>query len=144
MKPEKHGAAAVKRKPDSADWTIDQGWERYTAEEHAVWKTLFERQSKLLPGRACDEFVQGMRELPIGADQIPDFRRLSDVLMKRTGWQVVAVPGLVPGRRVLRPPRQPPLPGRPVHPQAGPARLPRGARRLPRRLRPRAAADASR
>jgi phenylalanine-4-hydroxylase len=27
---------------------------------------------------------------------IPDFRRLSDVLMKRTGWQIVAVPGLVP------------------------------------------------
>jgi hypothetical protein len=37
-----------------------------------------------------------MRVLPIGADQIPDFRRLSDVLMKHTGWQVVAVPGLVP------------------------------------------------
>ena len=37
-----------------------------------------------------------MRALPIGADQIPDFRRLSDALMKATGWQVVAVPGLVP------------------------------------------------
>jgi phenylalanine-4-hydroxylase len=37
-----------------------------------------------------------MRDLPIGADQIPDFRRLNDVLMKHTGWQVVAVPGLVP------------------------------------------------
>ena len=79
-----------------ADWTIDQGWEQYSASEHAVWKTLFERQTRLLPGRACDEFVQGMRELPITAEQIPDFRRLSEVLMKRTGWQVVAVPGLVP------------------------------------------------
>ena len=79
-----------------ADWTIDQGWESYTAEEHAVWKTLFERQTRLLPGRACDEFVQGMQELPMSAEQIPDFRRLSDVLMKHTGWQVVAVPGLVP------------------------------------------------
>ncbi|MEO8058243.1 MAG: phenylalanine 4-monooxygenase [Burkholderiales bacterium] len=78
------------------DWTIDQGWERYTATEHAVWKTLFERQTRLLPGRACDEFVQGMHALPIGPEQIPDFRRLSDVLMKHTGWQVVAVPGLVP------------------------------------------------
>jgi phenylalanine-4-hydroxylase len=78
------------------DWTIDQGWERYSAEEHGVWKTLFERQTRLLPGRACDEFVRGMAELPIGADQIPDFRRLSDALMQRTGWQVVAVPGLVP------------------------------------------------
>jgi phenylalanine-4-hydroxylase len=94
---EKHGlAAADASPPERADWTIDQGWERYTAEEHGVWKTLFERQGRLLPGRACDSFVRGMGELPIGPDEIPDFRRLSDALMKRTGWQVVAVPGLVP------------------------------------------------
>jgi phenylalanine-4-hydroxylase len=79
-----------------ADWTIDQGWDQYTPAQHAVWRTLFERQLKLLDGRACDEFVRGMRALPIGAEQIPDFRRLSDSLMQATGWQVVAVPGLVP------------------------------------------------
>lgn len=79
-----------------ADWTIDQGWADYTPAEHAVWRTLFERQTRLLPGRACDEFVAGMQALPIAADQIPNFDALSEVLMKRTGWQVVAVPGLVP------------------------------------------------
>jgi phenylalanine-4-hydroxylase len=79
-----------------ADWTIDQGWDQYTPAQHAVWKTLFDRQLALLQGRACDEFVRGMRALPIGAEQIPDFRRLSESLMKATGWQVVAVPGLVP------------------------------------------------
>lgn len=95
--PVKHGAAAGDAgRPASADWTVDQGWSHYTAAEHAVWKTLFERQTRLLPGRACDEFVQGMHALPIGPEQIPDFARLSDVLMKHTGWQVVAVPGLVP------------------------------------------------
>jgi phenylalanine-4-hydroxylase len=93
----KHGlAAGADAAPTRADWTIDQGWANYTAAEHATWKTLFERQTKLLPGRACDAFVQGMAALPIGADAIPDFRRLSDALMRRTGWQVVAVPGLVP------------------------------------------------
>jgi phenylalanine-4-hydroxylase len=93
----KHGfAAGDVGRPERPDWTIDQGWENYTAEEHAVWKTLFERQTKLLPGRACNEFARGMEALPIGADEIPDFRRLSDVLTKHTGWQVVAVPGLVP------------------------------------------------
>ncbi len=93
----KHGlAAGAHAAPARADWTIDQGWARYTAAEHATWKTLFERQTKLLPGRACDAFLQGMAALPIGADQIPDFRRLSEALMRRTGWQVVAVPGLVP------------------------------------------------
>ena len=91
--PVKHDDAGAVR---ASDWTIAQGWEAYAAAEHAVWKTLFERQSRLLPGRACDAFVAGMRDLPIGADAIPDFRRLSEVLMRRTGWQVVAVPGLVP------------------------------------------------
>jgi len=95
--PPKHGAAAgAAQAPQRADWTIDQGWEHYSAAEHALWRRLFDRQSRLLPGRACAEFVRGMRALPIGADQIPDFRRLSEVLLRHTGWQVVAVPGLVP------------------------------------------------
>ena len=93
----KHGlAAGDAAAPDRPDWTIDQGWANYTPAEHAVWKTLFERQTKLLPGRACDEFVEGMKSLPIGAEHIPNFLELSEVLMQRTGWQVVAVPGLVP------------------------------------------------
>jgi phenylalanine-4-hydroxylase len=91
----KHGAAAGFQ-PEGADWTIDQDWDNYTAQEHAVWKSLFERQSRLLPGRACDEFIAGMQRLPIDASQIPDFRQLSEVLMRHTGWQIVAVPGLVP------------------------------------------------
>jgi phenylalanine-4-hydroxylase len=79
-----------------ADHTIDQGWANYTAQDHATWRTLFERQSGLLQGRACDAFMQGLRDLPISADTIPDFRALNEVLQPRTGWQVVAVPGLVP------------------------------------------------
>ena len=78
------------------DWTIDQNWEAYTAEDHRIWKALYDRQSGLLPGRACDEFVDGMQRLAMDSEKIPDFRRVNDVMMKRTGWQVVAVPGLVP------------------------------------------------
>lgn len=78
------------------DFTIDQGWGRYTPDEHRVWRTLYERQTQLLPTLACDAFVQGMQALPISADGIPNFLELSEVLKARTGWQVVAVPGLVP------------------------------------------------
>ncbi len=92
----KHGMADPDLAAPSPDWTIDQGWENYTAEEHGVWKTLYERQIKLLENRACDEFVAGMHALPMGPDEIPNFKKLSEVLMKKTGWQVVAVPGLVP------------------------------------------------
>jgi phenylalanine-4-hydroxylase len=93
----KHGLAAGQAgRPENPDWTVDQGWAHYSAAEHATWKTLYERQSRLLPGRACAAFVQGLRDLPMGAEQIPDFRRLNAVLRQRTGWQLVAVPGLVP------------------------------------------------
>ncbi len=93
----KHGAAATgAARPQRADWTIDQGWANYSAQDHAVWRTLFEGQSALLPGRACDAFVDGMRRLPMEANTIPDFRALNEVLLPRTGWQIVAVPGLVP------------------------------------------------
>jgi phenylalanine-4-hydroxylase len=92
-----HGLAAGQiARPPSADWTIPQDWSSYTAAEHAVWQTLFERQTALLPGRACDEFVAGMRDLPIRPDRIPHFGELNEVLKPRTGWEIVAVPGLVP------------------------------------------------
>jgi phenylalanine-4-hydroxylase len=94
--PTKHGLLAGDAAPHHADWTIDQGWEAYTPAQHAVWKTLYERQARLLPGRACAEFLAGVGALDIAADAIPDFRRLSEVLMRHTGWRVVAVPGLVP------------------------------------------------
>ncbi|MFV0922549.1 phenylalanine 4-monooxygenase [Sphingomonas parapaucimobilis] len=79
-----------------ADWTIPQGWDRYTAEEHATWDTLFARQSKLLPGRASEAYLRGLDVLKLSRPGIPDFEELSDRLMTLTGWQVVAVPGLVP------------------------------------------------
>lgn len=80
----------------SSDWTIEQKWTDYTPQEHAVWKTLYDRQMALLPGRACGAFVEGMKQLPIDGTQIPNFSALNDVLLPHTGWQVVAVPGLVP------------------------------------------------
>jgi phenylalanine-4-hydroxylase len=93
----KHGlASAAELTPQRPDWTVDQGWDHYTAQEHAVWKTLFERQTQLLPGLACDAFVEGMKNLPMTANCIPDFVQLSEALQSATGWQVVAVPGLVP------------------------------------------------
>lgn len=80
----------------SADWTIPQGWEHYTAEDHATWDTLFARQSKLLPGRASEAYLRGLDVLKLSRPGIPDFKELSERLMTLTGWQVVAVPGLVP------------------------------------------------
>jgi phenylalanine-4-hydroxylase len=88
----------LERPPEGAasDWTIPQNWRAYTAEEHATWDTLFERQAKLLPGRASQAYLNGLDALRLSESGIPNFEELSERLMKLTGWQVVAVPGLVP------------------------------------------------
>ena len=88
----------LERPPEgaAADWTIPQGWDRYTAQEHATWDTLYSRQLKLLPGRASDAYLRGLEQLKLSDAGIPNFEELSDRLERLTGWRVVAVPGLVP------------------------------------------------
>jgi phenylalanine-4-hydroxylase len=80
----------------AADWTVPQNWEAFTAAEHGVWDTLFARQSEMLPGRAADAFLRGVDMLKLSRPGIPDYHELNARLMSATGWQVVAVPGLVP------------------------------------------------
>jgi len=90
-------ADSLIRPPEAAgDWTIPQAWDRYTAEEHATWDTLFARQAAMLPGRAAREFLDGLDMLHLSRPGIPNFQELSEKLGKATGWSVVAVPGLVP------------------------------------------------
>src|SRR5437867_11226489 len=78
------------------DYSVEQNWQSYSEEQHAIWRLLFERQQRLLVGRACREYLDGLRGLGVAADGIPDFRGLSDILDRSTGWRIVAVPGLVP------------------------------------------------
>ena len=80
----------------AADWTVPQAWERYGADEHAIWDLLFARQARQLKGRAASAFLRGLDVLHLSKPGVPDFRELSDRLGALTGWQVVAVPGLVP------------------------------------------------
>jgi phenylalanine-4-hydroxylase len=88
----------LERPPEgaAADWTIPQGWDRYTAQEHQTWDTLYARQLELLPGRASDAYLRGLEQLKLSDAGIPNFEELSDRLEALTGWRVVAVPGLVP------------------------------------------------
>lgn len=78
------------------DWTIPQDWEAFSPDEHAMWDRLFARQCEMLPGRAAAAFLRGVDVLKLSRPGIPDYRELNARLMAATGWQVVAVPGLVP------------------------------------------------
>ncbi|MDE4919878.1 phenylalanine-4-hydroxylase [Cupriavidus metallidurans] len=78
------------------DFTIAQPVHRYTDTDHAIWRKLYDRQASMLQGRVCDEFLQGLATLGMERNRVPEFDQLNETLMRATGWQVVAVPGLVP------------------------------------------------
>jgi len=82
--------------PRASDWTISQDWPSYSKKEHERWNRLFARQQKLLPGRACEAFLEAQAHLELSASGVPDFADLSRRLSGLTGWSVVAVAGLIP------------------------------------------------
>ncbi len=77
------------------DYTCEQDWARYSPQDHDTYRRLHERQARLLPGRACDEFIAMLPSLG-AADRIPRFEEINDRLYRATRWEIVAVPGLIP------------------------------------------------
>ena len=77
------------------DFSVEQDWGRYTEEEHALYRRLFERQSKLVPRYACAEWIAAIAGLD-ASREIPRFDQISRKLKGKSGWEIVAVPGLIP------------------------------------------------
>lgn len=77
-------------------YVVPQGWEHFTAEDHAVWDLLFARQVELLGTRVVSEFLDGIDLLRLSHPGVPELAELNAILEPRTGWRTVAVPGLVP------------------------------------------------
>ena len=68
----------------------------FTPVEHGTWSTLYKRQKEILKGRAVDMFMDSLSTLGISEKGVPQLSEINSILQKRTGWQVVAVPGLIP------------------------------------------------
>ena len=79
----------VARKPDS------RGIINYPDEEHRIWQLLVERQLDVLPLRACQEYLDGLEQLNLPRDRIPQLTEINRVLEPATGWQVERVPALI-------------------------------------------------
>nr|WP_314858209.1 phenylalanine 4-monooxygenase [uncultured Undibacterium sp.] len=94
---EKSNGAALRGDYEHMDahYVVQQDWAAYTEEEHDLWRKLYQRQAALLPGRACDEFIEALAKMDISAG-IPVFEKTSKALFAATGWTIVAVPGLIP------------------------------------------------
>ena len=53
------------REPD------DSGFIHYPEAEHQVWNTLITRQLKVIENRACQEYLDGIEQLGLPLERIP-------------------------------------------------------------------------
>lgn len=74
---------------------LAQHYDQYTAQDQLVWKVLFDRQTALLHKRACSAFAQGLKRIGFHRNAIPKFEEVNERLQAYTGWELVAVPGMV-------------------------------------------------
>jgi phenylalanine-4-hydroxylase len=80
----------VARQPD------ESGFIHYGEAEHQVWNTLITRQLKVIEGRACQEYLDGIEQLGLPHERIPQLDEVNRVLHAATGWRVTRVPALLP------------------------------------------------
>ncbi|MCU0926530.1 MAG: phenylalanine 4-monooxygenase [Hydrogenophaga sp.] len=101
VEPVVYGASTRPPRGDYArardDYTCEQNWAAYTEADHNTYRRLYERQSALLPGLACDAFIKALPWMG-ASDRIPRFDEINQRLKPATGWELVAVPGLIPER----------------------------------------------
>lgn len=79
----------------AADYTCDQDFDAYTREEHSLYTRLYRRQLTQLKKFACDPFIESLNALDANG-AIPRLAEVSERLYRKTRWQLVAVPGLIP------------------------------------------------
>jgi phenylalanine-4-hydroxylase len=76
---------------------MDQAYHQYTQADHQMWRQLFERQMKILPGIASSAYLDGIEKVGFVAEHIPEFEvETNPLLSALTGWEVYVVPGLIP------------------------------------------------
>jgi phenylalanine-4-hydroxylase len=83
--------------PLAASFLIQQDWPAYGADQHEIWTELCARRMTQLHDHACAEYLDGMQAINLQLNQMPDFRRINKLLTPRTGWQLTAVSGFMPG-----------------------------------------------
>ncbi|MCA9515700.1 MAG: phenylalanine 4-monooxygenase [Myxococcales bacterium] len=77
---------------------IPQRWDRYTAENHEVWGTIFRKRMAQLARDGSRVFLEGAETIALSADAIPRLETVNDALSGSTGWQSYGVPGYLPAK----------------------------------------------
>jgi phenylalanine-4-hydroxylase len=77
------------------DLVIEQPYNEYTAQDHAVWRYIMRQNVHYLPKVAHGSYLEGLRKTGISTDTIPRMYGMNRIL-KEIGWAAVAVDGFIP------------------------------------------------
>ncbi|NTV83016.1 MAG: aromatic amino acid hydroxylase [Bacteroidales bacterium] len=74
---------------------IDQPYNDYTAQDHAVWRYVMRQNVRYLGKVAHGSYLEGLNQTGISIDRIPHMYGMNRIL-KEIGWAAVAVDGFIP------------------------------------------------
>ena len=74
---------------------IDQPYNSYTAQDHALWRYVMRQNVDYLSKVAHKDYVPGLKATGIGIERIPEMYGMNRIL-KEIGWAAVAVDGFIP------------------------------------------------
>lgn len=72
-----------------------QNYERYTAQDHAVWRYVMRKNIQHLQHVAHESYLEGLEKTGITIDRIPSMYGMNRIL-ENIGWAAAAVDGLIP------------------------------------------------
>ncbi|MFG0256838.1 MAG: phenylalanine 4-monooxygenase [Phycisphaerales bacterium JB043] len=75
---------------------IEQHWEKYSDEDHEVWKIMWEKRWAQLETDASNVFLSGLRAIDLTPNAVPKLVEVNANLKKLTGWGSYGVPGYLP------------------------------------------------
>jgi phenylalanine-4-hydroxylase len=74
---------------------IDQPYNTYTAQDHAVWRYVMRQNVRYLSKVAHGSYIDGLKKTGISIDRIPHMYGMNRILQE-IGWAAVAVDGFIP------------------------------------------------
>ncbi|MHC1706356.1 MAG: aromatic amino acid hydroxylase [Bacteroidales bacterium] len=74
---------------------IDQPYNDYTAQDHAIWRYVMRQNVKYLQHVAHHSYLNGLKKTGVSLDFIPHMYGMNRIL-KEIGWAAVAVDGFIP------------------------------------------------
>jgi len=97
---------------DTEGFYVTQDYEKYSEENHRVWKQLYERRWEVLARQASNTFIAGLEAIRLQPDNVPlligtrphptiegeTIKGINEFLRPLTGWQSRGVPGYLPAK----------------------------------------------